>query len=39
MGFIDEEQLLKLAAPLIKSGYGEYLNQLPRLMEPSFDEI
>ena len=25
MGFIDSEQLLKLAAPLIKSGYGEYL--------------
>ena len=25
MGFIDKEQLSKLAAPLIKSGYGEYL--------------
>ena len=25
MGFIDKEQLQKLAAPLIKSGYGEYL--------------
>ena len=25
MGFIDKEQLSRLAAPLIKSGYGEYL--------------
>jgi glucose-1-phosphate thymidylyltransferase len=25
MGFIDTEQLSRLAAPLIKSGYGEYL--------------
>ncbi|MEZ4909335.1 MAG: glucose-1-phosphate thymidylyltransferase RfbA [Saprospiraceae bacterium] len=25
MGFIDKEQLSKLASPLIKSGYGEYL--------------
>ncbi len=24
-GFIDKEQLLKLAEPLVKSGYGEYL--------------
>jgi glucose-1-phosphate thymidylyltransferase len=24
-GFIDAEQLLKLAKPLAKSGYGEYL--------------
>lgn len=30
MGFIDEKQLLKLAAPLAKSGYGEYLKGLPR---------
>jgi glucose-1-phosphate thymidylyltransferase len=25
MGFIDKEQLSRLAAPLVKSGYGEYL--------------
>jgi glucose-1-phosphate thymidylyltransferase len=25
MGFIDEEQLITLAKPLLKSGYGEYL--------------
>jgi glucose-1-phosphate thymidylyltransferase len=25
MGFIDAEQLHKLAQPLLKSGYGEYL--------------
>lgn len=28
MGYIDEEQLLKLARPLLKSGYGDYLQQL-----------
>ena len=28
-GWIDTEQLLKLAAPLIKTGYGQYLQQLP----------
>ncbi len=28
MGFIDKNQLLKLAKPLLKSGYGEYLIQL-----------
>jgi len=27
-GFIDAEQLLRLAAPLAKSGYGEYLKRL-----------
>jgi len=27
-GFINKEQLLKLAQPLLKSGYGEYLQQL-----------
>jgi glucose-1-phosphate thymidylyltransferase len=27
-GFIDDEQLKKLAAPLVKSGYGTYLMQL-----------
>jgi glucose-1-phosphate thymidylyltransferase len=25
MGFIDSEQLKKVAEPLMKSGYGEYL--------------
>lgn len=28
MGFIDEEQLEKLAEPLIKSGYGQYLKDI-----------
>lgn len=28
MGFIDKKQLQKLADPLIKSGYGEYLMRL-----------
>ncbi len=28
MGFIDKTQLLKLAEPLVKSGYGEYLLKL-----------
>lgn len=28
MGFIDAEQLQKIASPLIKSGYGEYLTRL-----------
>ena len=28
MGFIDDEQLLKLASPLEKSGYGKYLKNL-----------
>ena len=27
-GFINKEQLLKLAQPLLKSGYGKYLQQL-----------
>ena len=30
MGFIDSEQLEQLAAPLLKSGYGEYLAGLVR---------
>lgn len=30
MGFINEEQLQALAAPLFKSGYGEYLMRLPQ---------
>lgn len=28
MGYINDEALIKLAAPLIKSGYGKYLTQL-----------
>jgi glucose-1-phosphate thymidylyltransferase len=28
MGFIDKEQLLKVAKPLLKSGYGQYLVKL-----------
>lgn len=28
MGYIDDEQLLKLAKPLVKSGYGSYLQSL-----------
>jgi len=38
-GFIDEEQLLALAAPLKKSGYGEYLRKLPLHTEVVFDEV
>jgi glucose-1-phosphate thymidylyltransferase len=30
MGFIDVEQLQRLAQPLLKSGYGEYLLQVLR---------
>ncbi|NQW12382.1 MAG: glucose-1-phosphate thymidylyltransferase, partial [Alphaproteobacteria bacterium] len=30
MGYIDDEQLLRLAEPLAKSGYGEYLRHLVR---------
>ena len=30
MGFIDAERLARLAEPLRKSGYGEYLDSLPR---------
>lgn len=32
MGFINREQLLALAAPLEKSGYGTYLKNLPELL-------
>ena len=28
MGFISEEELLKLAQPLLKSGYGQYLQSI-----------
>jgi glucose-1-phosphate thymidylyltransferase len=37
-GFINEEQLLALAEPLKKSGYGEYLARLPDATEVVFDE-
>lgn len=30
MGFIDQQQLLALAKPLEKSGYGQYLKNLPK---------
>ena len=30
MGYIDAEQVLRLADPLAKSGYGEYLRLLVR---------
>ena len=38
-GFIGEEQLLALAAPLQKSGYGEYLARLPLHSETVYDEV
>jgi glucose-1-phosphate thymidylyltransferase len=34
-GFIDTEQLLRLAAPLAKNGYGQYLLRLSTEREPS----
>jgi glucose-1-phosphate thymidylyltransferase len=34
MKFIDESQLIELAAPLMKSGYGEYLIRLARKEGP-----
>ena len=38
-GFITEEQLLALAAPLKKSGYGDYLSQLPFHYEITVDDV
>jgi len=38
-GFITEEQLLALAEPLQKSGYGEYLRKLPLHTETVYDEV
>lgn len=38
-GFIDEEQLLQLAQPLMKSGYGEYLSKLPHVTEVVYDAL
>ncbi len=31
LGYIDEEQLLKLAEPMKKNGYGQYLLNLPKI--------
>lgn len=33
MGYIDAEQLVRLAAPMMKSGYGQYLLELARSKE------
>ncbi len=38
-GFVSEEQLLALAAPLKKSGYGEYLTRLPLHSEVVHDDV
>ena len=38
-GFITAEQLLALAAPLKKSGYGEYLSKLPMHKEIVYDDV
>jgi glucose-1-phosphate thymidylyltransferase len=39
MGYINEEQLLALAAPLEKSGYGLYLKHLLNEDGVVFDEV
>ena len=38
-GFIDAEQLMRLAEPLMKSGYGVYLSKLPEDTEVVFDVV
>ena len=38
LGYIDAEQVLALAAPLIKSGYGAYLETMLSDDGPVFDE-
>ena len=38
LGYIDAEQVLALAAPLIKSGYGAYLETMVSEGGPVFDE-
>jgi glucose-1-phosphate thymidylyltransferase len=38
-GFITEDELLALAAPLKKSGYGEYLSRLPEYREIIQDDV
>ena len=35
-GYISTEQLMKLAAPLQKSGYGDYLMTLPERVAPTW---
>lgn len=35
-GYISTEQLMKLAAPLQKSGYGDYLMTLPERVAKSW---
>ncbi len=37
LGYISADQVLALAAPLIKSGYGAYLETLIRKEGPLFD--
>ncbi|MEN6328406.1 MAG: glucose-1-phosphate thymidylyltransferase RfbA [Syntrophomonas sp.] len=37
MGYIDKEQLYKLAQPLMKNGYGQYLNEIAN--NPGFKPI
>lgn len=39
MGFINSEQLLKLAYPMRKTGYGQYLNKLVETHEYAVDVI
>ena len=39
LGFISESELLALAEPLKKSGYGEYLSKLPMHTEIVYDEL
>ncbi len=36
MGFIDAEQIRRLAQPLAKNGYGKYLLQLVDERQPAF---
>jgi len=31
LGYIDKEQLLRLAEPMKKNGYGQYLLNLPKI--------
>ena len=38
LGYIDAEQVLTLAAPLVKSGYGAYLEAMVSDSGPIFDE-
>ena len=38
MGYITAEEVLALAAPLVKSGYGTYLETMVSEHGPVFDE-